>query len=95
MTADDDEKIRGFIQTFSEQLVTLVGQISELRASVNVLKLIEVSRLSPDDPLEGLKQLRVLEEKLLSSDPNEKARKEASEIIEALKVWQKSGGGHA
>ena len=93
MTKMDDDKIKRFIEILSEQFVKLAGQVSELRASVNALKLIEASRLSPDDPLEGLKQLRVIEEKFLDSDPNEKGREKASEVIEALKLWKKTGGG--
>jgi hypothetical protein len=89
-----EKDVQKFIATISEQLVILAGQLTELRASVNVLKVIEATRLSPDDPLEALKQLRVLEKKILDSDPHEKERKEASEIIEAVKLWKKQGGGH-
>jgi hypothetical protein len=89
----DDDKIKHFIKTFSEQFVKLAGQVLELRASVNVLKLTEATRLSPGDPLEGLKLLQELEKKLLDSDPNEKQRKEVSEMMEAVKLWERAGGG--
>ena len=95
LDAMDDDKMKRFIETFSEQFLKLAEQVSELRASVNVLKIHLVSQLSPGDPAEGLKQLRVLEQKLLDSDQNEKGRKEAAEIIAAVRAWRKSGGHEA
>jgi hypothetical protein len=89
----DDTKIQNFIATISEQFIVLEEQIAELRASVTVLKGILAIQLSPDDPLEGAKQLRHLEDAVLKRDPNASARQQAADVIEAVRLWQKTGGG--
>ncbi len=94
MTENEIAKLATVQQSFLEQLLKLAGLVTELQASVNVLKLHAISQMFPGDPLEGLKQFRVLEQKLLDSDPNEKGRKEAAQVIEAVKLWKKHGGPH-
>ena len=89
----DDEKVQHFITTLGEQFVICGQQIAALRASVSVLKIYVISQMSPDDPAEGLKQLQVLEQKLLENDPETLARQQAAEVIEAVKLWRKHGGG--
>lgn len=89
----DDDKINKFFTTISEQMLALSGQLSELRASVNVLKVIESMRLNPVEPIEGLKALRQLEEKQQALDPSAQELKDVSEMIEALKLWKNTSGG--
>jgi hypothetical protein len=87
-----DEPIKA--ADFAKQLLILNQQIANLRASLNVLKVLEAMRLSPDDVPEGLKGLRQLEEKQLNSDPHEQARKEAFDLIDAVEQWKQLGGQH-
>ena len=89
----DDAQINKFIATVSEQILILAGQVTKLQASVNVLKGLAILEMSPEDPLDGAKQLQALEKTLLRTDPNAQAHQEASEIIEAVKLWRKHGGG--
>jgi hypothetical protein len=77
---------------FAEQLLILNQQLANLRSSVNVLKVLEARRLSPDDVRLGLKALLKLEEIQLSTDPSEAQRKEVFELIDAVKEWKKTGG---
>lgn len=89
----DDDKTKKMLITFSEQFVTLAGQVAELRSAVNVLKVLVAAQLMPDDPLEGLKQIRNQEKILLARDSNEQERKSTAELIEAVKLMRKHGGG--
>jgi hypothetical protein len=89
----DDEIVKDFIRTFSEQFIKLAGQVAELRASVNVLKSVLAMQMCPDDPEEGVRQFRILEKKLLDADSSEKQRKEVVDIIDGVKAWRKKGGG--
>jgi hypothetical protein len=81
------------ILTLTEQFLALEKRLSELRSSVTVLKGILAMQLSPDDPLEGAKQLRELEDTVSKLDPTAPARQQAADVIEAVKLWQKHGGG--
>jgi RecB family exonuclease len=90
----DDEKFKNFVATFSEQFVTLAGQLAELRSAVTVMKIYAATQLSPDDPAEALKQFLNLEKILLERDSNEQERKATAELIEAVKLMRKHGGKH-
>jgi hypothetical protein len=59
---------------------------------VNVLKGTAAVQMSPDDPLEGAKQLQNLEKMLLESDPTHQELKKIADIIEAVKFLKKRGG---
>lgn len=87
-----DEPIKA--SDFAEQLLILNQQIGELRASVNVLKVLEALRLNPTDPASGVKAIQHLEQKQLSLDPSEQLRQEAFELIDAVKQWKKMGEPH-
>ena len=89
----DEDKFQKFIATFSQQFIILAGQVSEIRASVNVLKVVAATQLSPDDPVAALKLLQRQEKVYLDSDPNNKDLQEASATIEAVNLWKKHGGG--
>lgn len=82
------------MQKLLEQFLILEGQVSQLRASVFVLRGLAGVDLNPADPVEGLKQLQILEKKVLAADPNAQIRQEASEIIQALKAAKEKGGPH-
>ena len=90
---DDEqlEKLRAMVIRLSEELVTMAGQITALRASMNVLKLLEAYRQNPDDPAAALSSLRDAEQVALKSDPNEQERQQVADAIEFLKRWKKGG----
>jgi hypothetical protein len=90
----DDEQIKNSIATLTEHVLVLESNLADLRAAVKVLKVYVVTQLTPDDPKEGLEQLESLEKMLLEHDPKAPARKEAADAIEAVKLWEKLGGGH-
>jgi hypothetical protein len=87
----DDEKINRFFATTAEQILALQRQITNLTASVVVLKTATVAQMNPDDPLEGAKILRNAEELILSRDPDVKQLEEAEQLMEAVKLWKKHG----
>jgi hypothetical protein len=89
----DDAQINKFIATVSEQMLILETQIVKLRASVTVLKGLAVLEMNPDDPLDGLKHFQTLEQTVRAHDPAAQAGEEALGIMEAVKLWQKHGGG--
>jgi hypothetical protein len=89
----DDATIRDFMATVSQQILILDRNLANLRAAVIVLQAIAAIQMAPDDPMEAAKQLRNLENMLLESDPKSQERKEVAEIIEAVKLLKKRGGG--
>jgi hypothetical protein len=90
----DDEKVNKFFAAISEQFIMVTGQLSVLKASVNVLKVVLASEMNADRPEEFLALFRKLEQKFLDSDPQEQERKEAAATIEAIKLWKKHDRGH-
>jgi hypothetical protein len=74
-------------------MLILANQLTELRASVTVLKSLAILELSPEDPISGAEQLRNLEKTFLRNDPEHQKHEEVSEIMEAVKLWRKHGGG--
>ena len=91
--AMDDEEIKNFITTISEQCVILGQQTIERRASVTVLKSLAVSDLNPKDPIDAATQLRDLEQIVLKSDLETAERQRAADAIEAVILWKQHGGG--
>jgi|HubBroStandDraft_6_1064221.scaffolds.fasta_scaffold03146_12 hypothetical protein len=85
----DDETVNRYINTLTEQLIAATGEIAKLRASINALRFVLADALNRDHPEKALTLFRQIEQKFLGSDPTEKQRIEASEIIE---LWKKSGG---
>jgi hypothetical protein len=82
------EKFQKAIFTLGKQIIAIDEAIGSLRASVNVLKVYAANQLSPENPVEGLKQLSILEKKIAPvSDPNAKERTEAADTIAALQAW--------
>jgi hypothetical protein len=75
----------------SEQILLLGREIAKLRASVRVLKTYVASQLSPDNLEAGLKQLHLVEQRMLESDPNDQELKKALDIIEASRHWKERG----
>jgi hypothetical protein len=90
--AMSDEPIKA--SEFAEQLLILNQQLANLRASVNVLRVLEAKKLSPDDVRQGLEALVQLENIQLHADPSQKVLKESAELIDALKQWKKMGEPH-
>ena len=87
-----DEPIKA--SDFAEQLLILNQQLVNLRASMNVLRVLEARRLSPDDVRQGLEALGQLENIQLNADPSHKVLKESAELIDAVKQWKKMGERH-
>jgi hypothetical protein len=88
----NDEKISERLIGLMEQTLNLNRDLLTLRASVNVLKTYIASLMCPDDPSEGLKQLRLAEKVLLDADPNVQESEKAAQLIQAAKLWKKTGG---
>jgi hypothetical protein len=87
----DDEEIRDLFATLTKQLMEVVGQLNGLHASVNVLKVSLANEMNPAEPVEALELFGKLEEKCLNYDPQEKERKRASEILDAVTLWKRHG----
>jgi hypothetical protein len=88
----DQTTIQTTLDTLTEQFLILDKNLAQLKASVDVLKGILAIQLNPDDPLDGARQLRDLENQVLKFDSNAPARQQAAEVIEAVKLWKKHGG---
>jgi len=91
MNDDPLPKLQNGLVNFGEQLLRLANQVTQLEAAVNVLKILAISQLSPDDPLAGLKQLQELERILIAADPQDQARRKALDVAEAIQEWRKRG----
>jgi hypothetical protein len=89
----DDATIKDFMATVSKQILMLDRNLANLRAAVIVLQAIAALQMAPDDPIEAAKQLRNLENMLFESDPKGQERKEVAQIIAAVKLLKKRGGG--
>jgi hypothetical protein len=89
--ADDIEKLRNGIVTLSDELLKLADQVAQLEAAVNVLRILAVSQLWPDDPVGGLKQLQEFEKVVLTADRQAPARQQALDLAELAREWQKHG----
>jgi hypothetical protein len=83
------------MQLLTEQFLILERQVAKLRASLLVLKGIVAMDLNPSDPIEAVKQIQALEDRMLNADPNNAARQQTAEILEAVKLWKMKGGGQA
>jgi hypothetical protein len=88
---DDLAKLAKVQRELLEQFVKLTGLVTEIRASVNVLKLHVATQLSPGTPELGLKVLAGMETELLRTSPDEQERLKTVELIETLKSLKKHG----
>jgi len=84
----DDPKL---IAGLSEHLIGFQRQIADLRASVEVLKVLEAMRLNPTDPQKGLELIRQLEQRHLELDPLEQKRNELGELVKILQKMKATG----
>jgi hypothetical protein len=93
MTDRDEriEKLQISLLDIGKHLLRLDAAIAELQAAVNVLKICLILQSTPDRIEEWLDMFRVLEKKILASDPKETERQKASETIEALRLWIQRG----
>jgi hypothetical protein len=91
MTNDPVAKLQNGVINLGEQLLRLGSQVSRLEASVNFLKILLLSQLSPDDPLGGLKQFQALDDAVLAADPQDKEQRRVLDVAEAVKEWRKRG----
>ena len=90
-----DEKFREVgeaIQTLTERLIGLSGDLVKLRHTVIALEATLAVHISPDDPKAGLKQLRDLERQIAAKDPSAKLHQEVSAMAEAVRLMEKHGG---
>jgi len=87
----DDEKIRQHFQANGERLLELAHETTNLRASVNALKVALAALINPVDPLSVLETLRQTEEVFLERDPQAQKLAQAEQMMEAVKLWQKHG----
>ena len=83
---DDDSLLE-----FGRHLLNLDADIAELKASVNALKIVLASQLTPENPLESLEQIEHFEKKLLKNDPSRQERKKALDTLDAIQKWIERG----
>jgi hypothetical protein len=82
------EKLQKAILELNERLFGVDGTLAEVRASVNVLKAYVSIQMSPDAPLESLKQLALLEKTVAGVvDPNEQEKRQVLEAAAVLRDW--------
>ena len=71
-----------------EALEKLQKALAEVQVSVNVLKAYVSIQMSPDAPLDALKQLATVEKTIAGVvDPNEQQKKQALEAAAVLRDW--------
>jgi hypothetical protein len=71
-----------------EAIEKLQKALAEVQVSVNVLKAYVSIQMSPDAPLDALKQLAVVEKTIAGVvDPNEQGKKQALEAAAVLRDW--------
>ena len=82
------EKLQKAILELNERLLGIDVTLAEVRVSVNVLKAYVSIQMSPDAPLESLKQLALLEKTVVGVvDPNEQEKKQVLEAAAVLRDW--------
>jgi len=91
MSDDRLEKLQTSILTTAKEMLKLDGAISSLQASINVLKICVASQMRPDNPGEALTLFSMLEKNLMSNSPANEERKKASDLIDALQQWMRTG----
>jgi hypothetical protein len=80
--------IRGAMVSQDEALEKLQKALAEVQVSVNVLKAFVSIQMSPDAPLDALKQLATVEKTIAGIvDPNEQQKKQALEAAAVLRDW--------
>jgi hypothetical protein len=72
----------------SEQILIVRREIAALRSSVNALKALVATQISPDQPEEVLGRLQVAESTLAAADSTDQELKKALDTIEALRHWK-------
>ena len=85
----DDEAINQYVTMLTDQLIAASGQITQLKASVRVLKVVLANEMNRNHPATALRLFRRLERKLCDADPSAQEQKEAASIIED---WKKHYG---
>jgi hypothetical protein len=88
----EEEQLLNTILTLSKEIVALTSQVTTLRVSVNVLKVLLATQLSRDDVAGFLAILELQEKKVLEADPGEQERRQVAETIDALRAWKLRGG---
>jgi hypothetical protein len=80
--------IRGAMGNEDEAIEKLQKALAEVQVSLNVLKAYVSIQMSPDAPLDALKQLAVVEKTIAGVvDPNEQGKKQALEAAAVLRDW--------
>lgn len=87
----DEGKINEFIAKAAEQIIALERQYIQLRASVSAIKFVLADEVNRNHPEEALAFFRRIEQKILDADPHVRGLEEASEIMEAVRLWQEHG----
>ena len=90
MDEDDAKQLRNDILGITQRLFEMDGVLAELKASVNVLKVLAANAMNPDDFLKALQALHQMEGDL--HDANFAEREKALRIIDALRKKIKAGG---
>jgi hypothetical protein len=90
--AEAIEKLQKAILELNERLFKIDSTLAEIQVSVNVLKAYVSTQMSPDTPLEGLKQLALVEKTIAGVfDPDEQEKKRALEAASILRDWIRRG----
>jgi hypothetical protein len=90
----NDERLDSVVKTvisLTQQLTILDDNMSQLRASIQFLKVFAATQLSPSDPAEGLERINLQIKSLVASDESSKERQQASDSLEALTAWMQRG----
>jgi hypothetical protein len=92
MEDKDAQFIAKKLQETIELMFQLQGGLASLGHGLAALKLVLANQISPGDPVEGLKQIQLIESEMAKRDPQAKARDLTADVIEATKLMQKHGG---
>ncbi len=90
----DDEKIRELFQANADRMLELAGDLVTLRSYVHVLRVAVATLISPDDPAQSLAALEESRLEFLKLDPAARELAEVENMVSAVRLWKKSGGGH-
>lgn len=90
----NDERLDNVVKTLislTQQIAILDDNMSQLRASIQFLKIFAATQLSPADPAVALEQINLQIKNLVASDASSKERQAASDSLEALTAWMQRG----
>jgi hypothetical protein len=87
-----EKELGDALQAVVEQSHALEGAVAKLQAGLFAVKAALALQINPSAPEQALKRIQDMEQSFAERDPSAAARKQVSEVLEMLKIFEKHGG---